>query len=485
MQIRPTMQPILPLLAALCFLTACGAGDAAADETPARPPNIVYILADDLGYGDLGSYGQQHFDTPNLDRLAARGMRFTQHYAGSTVCAPSRSSLMTGQHTGHTFIRGNKEVRPEGQWPIPDSLYTLAEMLESAGYATGAFGKWGLGAPASEGEPNRQGFNTFYGYNCQRLAHNYYPYHLWDNQQSDSLTGNAGTGTGDYAPTLIHERALAFLEEHQDEPFFLFYPNVMPHAELAAPDSLVTRFAERYGPEAEWQGTDSGPRYKDGGYGTVERPHATFAAMVTLLDRQVGEIVDRLDSLGLTENTLVIFTSDNGPHEEGGADPDWFDSNGPLRGYKRDLYEGGIRVPMIASWPGTVAEGGTTDHVSAFWDVFPTLAELTGQPMPDSTDGVSFLPTLLGHPAAQQQHEYLYWEFHERGGRVAVREGRWKGVRYQAMEEPDSPLELYDLNTDIGETNDVAAEHPDIVARLDSLVRVSHTESAVFPFSAK
>ncbi len=460
---------LLPL-----FLCTCG------PATPEpRPPNIVYILADDLGYGDLSCYGQQKFSTPNIDRLAASGLRFTQHYAGTTVCAPSRSALLTGLHTGHTFIRGNKEVQPEGQYPLADSVLTLAEVLQQSGYRTGAFGKWGLGYPASEGDPNRQGFGEFYGYNCQRLAHNYYPYHLWDNEERDSLTGNAGAATGEYAPTLIHERALAFLKEAAAGPFFLYYPMVIPHAELAAPDSLVVAFAERYGPETPWPGTDAGAGYRQGGYGSVERPHATFAAMVTLLDQQVGEIIEELEALGLTDNTLVIFTSDNGPHVEGGADPDFFDSNGPLTGYKRDLYEGGIRVPMIAAMPGTVPVG-ETDLISAFWDVLPTLAEFVGASVPEDLDGISFLPTLEGRPEDQPAHDFLYWEFHERGGRVAVRSGKWKGVRYNLAENPDGPLEVYDLELDIGETTDVAAEHPQVVARLDSILSASHTESAVF-----
>ena len=450
------------------------------EKTGTRPPNIIYILADDLGYGDLGCYGQERFDTPNIDRLAARGLRFTQHYSGSTVCAPSRSSLMTGLHTGNTYIRGNKEVQPEGQWPIPDSIYTLPKMLQDRGYRTGAFGKWGLGYPGSEGDPIRQGFDDFYGYNCQRLAHHYYPYYLWDGQERDSLPANAGTAKGTYAPARIQDRVLRFIEDNREQPFFLYYAHVIPHAELAAPDSLVAGFAERFGPEAAWQGTDAGPNYRQGGYESAERPHATFAAMVTLLDQHVGAIAAKLDELGLTENTLVIFTSDNGPHTEGGADPDFFDSNGPLRGYKRDLYEGGIRVPMIASQPGTVP-AGITDHISAFWDVLPTLAELTGASVPADLDGISFLPTLRGG-AQEKSHDYLYWEFHERGGRLAVRQGDWKGVRYGAKADPDSPLELYNLSTDPGETKNIATAHPAVAARLDSLLRVSRTESEVFPW---
>ncbi|MCP9235746.1 arylsulfatase [Lewinella sp. JB7] len=469
----------------LLLLGSCGPAPTLDDlEDTSVPVNIVYILADDLGYGDLSCYGQQHFSTPNIDRLARRGMLFTQHYSGSTVCAPSRSSLMTGLHTGHTFIRGNKAMDPEGQYPIPDSIYTLAELLQDNGYATGAFGKWGLGPPASTGDPNNQGFTDFFGYNCQRLAHNYYPRHLWDNQQKMELPGNAGRAKEIYAPDLIHEQALAFITENRDRPFFLFYPSQLPHAELAAADSLVTMFAEQFGNETPYRGTDDGPRYREGPYESAARPHAAFAAMVTTLDQQVGQILDTLEALGLTDHTLVVFTSDNGPHLEGGADPDFFDSNGPLRGYKRDLYEGGIRVPMIASLPGRIAPG-RTDHVSAFWDVFPTLAELIGVAPPDSLDGLSFLPTLEGRTADQRQHGYLYWEFHERGGRQAVRAGRWKGVRYDVFADPDGPLELYDLNQDIGETTDVADAHPDVVEELKAILRNARTPSAVFPFGAR
>ncbi|WP_116107790.1 arylsulfatase [Lewinella sp. IMCC34191] len=469
-----------PLWIVLLLCVSACAADTNTEEEPSPPPNIIYILADDLGYGDLSCYGQELFETPNIDRLAARGMRFTQHYSGSTVCAPSRSSLLTGLHTGHTFIRGNKEVRPEGQWPLPDSIYTLPEMMQDQGYRTGVFGKWGLGYPGSEGEPNRQGFDTFYGYNCQRLAHHYYPYHLWDNQERDSLPANAGAAKGSYAPSLIQDRVLDFIDDNRDRPFFLYYAQVIPHAELAAPDSLVTGFAEQFGPEEAWQGTDAGPNYRQGNYESVERPHATFAAMITLLDEHVGEIVAKLEELGLTDNTLVIFTSDNGAHVEGGADPDFFDSNGPLRGYKRDLYEGGIRIPMIASMPGTVPTG-ETDHISAFWDVLPTLAEFTGAPPPPDLDGISFLPLLRGG-AQVKTHDYLYWEFHERGGRLAIRQGDWKGVRYNAKVEPDSPLELYDLATDLGETQNIADQHPEVVARLDSLLRVSRSDSEDFPW---
>ena len=446
-------------------------------------PNIVYILADDLGYGDLSIYGQKKFSTPNIDRMAAQGMLFTQHYAGNTVCAPSRSALMTGMHTGHTFVRGNKEVMPEGQYPIPESTYTLAEMLKKAGYVTGAFGKWGLGYPGSEGDPNAQGFDTFYGYNCQRLGHHYYPHHLWSNQDSLVLEENANFKKGVYGPELIHEKTLEFIDTNKSRPFFLYVPSIIPHAELAAPEHIIEKYRGKYDPEKAYQGVDDEPDFTKGRYGSQKEPHASFAAMIEILDVQVGEIMNKLEALGIADNTIVFFTSDNGPHEEAGADPEYFNSNGPLRGFKRDLYEGGIRVPMIAKWPGQIAPGSITDQVSAFWDVFPTVAEIAGvEDMPTIVDGISFLPTLLGNSKNQEDHEYLYWEFHEKGGRQAVRMGDWKGVKYGVLENPDTPMELYNLSKDIAEENNIAAEQPEIVGQLEEIFKSARTPSEVFAF---
>lgn len=444
-------------------------------------PNIIYILADDLGYGDLSCYGQDMFQTPNIDRLSAEGMRFTQHYSGSTVCAPSRSALMTGLHTGHTPIRGNKEIRPEGQHPLPDSVVTLAETLKKAGYATGAFGKWGLGYPGSEGDPNNQGFDEFFGYNCQRFGHHYYPRHLWHNQDSIVLDANSGTQKGTYAPSLIHEKTLEFIEEHQDSPFFLFVPSIIPHAELVAPAEVMDQYRGEFPPEEPYQGVDEGENYRQGPYESQEEPHAAFVAMVSVLDRQVGEIMEKVKSLGLEENTLIIFTSDNGPHQEGGADPEYFDSNGILKGHKRDLYEGGIRVPMIARWTGTIEAGSQSDHVSAFWDMYPTMAEVAGVEDFPGGDGISVVPTLRGE-TDQEKHDYLYWEFHERGGRLAVRKDEWKAVRYEVLENPNRPLELYNLVDDPSEEQDVASEHPEIVAEMEEILRTARTPSPVFTF---
>lgn len=451
-------------------------------ENAETKPNIIYILADDLGYGDLSCYGQTHFQTPNIDKMAAEGMLFTQHYAGTTVCAPSRSSLMTGQTTGHTPIRGNKEVQPEGQWPIPDSTFTMAEMLKQAGYVTGGFGKWGLGYPGSEGEPNKQGFDEFYGYNCQRIAHNYYPSHLWDNEEKIILTDNTGDKFEEYAADSIHQHALQFIEKNKDRPFFLYYPSTIPHAELLLPEKYLKEYRGKYLPEKVFKGAEPGDKnFRNGAYGTQPESHAAFAAMVTHLDKQVGEVLAKLKELGLDKNTIVMFTSDNGPHLEGGADPDYFDSNGPLKGYKRDLYEGGIREPMIAWWPGKIKAGSKTDHVSAFWDVMPTVADLAGINSPENIDGISFLPTLLNKDG-QKEHDYMYWEFHEQGGRRAVRKGNWKLVQYHLFNPEKTTTELYDLSNDIGEENNVADQHPDLVKEMKELMIASHVESDVFPF---
>jgi len=442
-------------------------------------PNIIYILADDLGFGDLSITGQKKFSTPNIDNLAKEGMLFTQHYSGATVCAPSRSALLTGMHTGHTPIRGNKEIDPEGQWPLPDETFTLAELLKEKGYATGAFGKWGLGYPGSEGDPLRQGFDTFYGYNCQRLGHNYYPYHLWDNDKKIMLEKNEGFKKGQYAPNLIHDQAISFLEKNKNTPFFLYYPSVIPHAELIAPEEYMHKYLGKFEPEKEFKGRDDGEEYRLGDYESQKNSHAAFVAMINLLDDQVGEIMAKVRELGLEKNTLVIFTSDNGPHLEGGADPDYFDSNGIYRGYKRDLYEGGIRVPMIAKWVGKIQKGSSSGHISAFWDILPTLAELVKGEVGGNIDGISLLPTLLGE-STQKKHDHLYWEFHEKGGRQAIRKGDWKLVRYNVNK--GDPYELYNLANDPGESKDLAAELPDKVIELSKILEQSRTPSEVFQF---
>ncbi|HEY9437033.1 MAG TPA: arylsulfatase [Blastocatellia bacterium] len=429
-------------------------------------PNIIFIQADDLGYGDLSCYGQRKFRTPNIDRLAAEGMRFTQYYAGSTVCAPSRSALMTGQHTGHTRIRGN------ARHPLLPEDVTVAEALKSAAYKTALIGKWGLGEAGTTGVPNRQGFDYFFGYLNQRHAHNYYPTFLWRNEKridlrnlvpdEDAEGSGVSTNRVDYAHDLMAEEALEFIEGNGGGPFFIYLAFTIPHANneaknkgMEVPD--LGEFASEDWPDQE----------------------KAKAAMITRLDRDVGRLMALLKKLGIDDNTLVFFTSDNGPHREGGADPDFFDSNGPLRGIKRDLYEGGIRVPMIARWPKRIKAGAKSDQVWAHWDLLPTLAEVAGVKPPANIDGVSMFNALRGR--RQRDHEFLYWEFHERGFSQAARMGDWKAVR----KSPDSPLELYDLKNDLGEQNDGAAKHPEIVKKIEYYLKTARTESELWPIGKR
>jgi len=476
----------IKLLIIIISIVSCKSNNkvAKADaNTENKNPNVIYILADDLGYGDLSLNGQKKFDTPNIDKLASEGMVFTQHYSGATVCAPSRSALLTGMHTGHTVVRGNKEVQPEGQHPIPAETYTMAEMLKEAGYKTAVYGKWGLGYPGSEGDANMQGFDEFYGYNCQRIAHNYYPYHLWYNQEKVMLEGNEGKGQEIYAPDLIHEKSLEFLEKNKDSTFFMFYATPLPHAELLLPEKYMEKYKGKLVPELNHKGVDDGPTYKNGGYGSQPNSHAAFAAMINHLDAQVGDLMNKLEELGIADNTIIVFTSDNGPHQEGGADPDYFNSNGRYKGYKRDLYEGGIHVPMIAKWPNKIKAGSKTEHISAFWDVMPTLADIIGKNLDEDIDGISFLPTLLAEDN-QKKHEYLYWEFHEKGGRTAIRKGKWKGVKYDVLKKPNKRIELYNLEEDPSENNNLASQYPEVVQELTKLMQSARTPSDIFQFAA-
>jgi arylsulfatase A-like enzyme len=430
-------------------------------EHAAEKPNILFILADDLAYSDLGCYGQKQILTPNLDRLAADGMRFTQAYAGSTVCAPSRCSLMTGLHTGHATVRGNK--KPEVG--IRSSEITVAVLLKQAGYETAIFGKWGLGGPATGSVPNTRGFDHFFGYLDQLHAHNYYPEHLWENQNESFLTANWFDQRKEYAPDLFTRRALDFLTRPRQKPFFMYLTYTIPHADnelgrlkgngMEVPDNSA--YANRDWPE-------------------VER---NFAAMISRMDGDIGKILDQLKRSGQDRNTIIFFTSDNGPHKEGGHDPDFFQSRGPLRGIKRDLYEGGIRVPFLARWPGKISAGVVSDQVIAFWDFLPTAAELAGVQPPPGLDGASFLATLMGK--SQRAHAPLYWEFHEGRFAQAIRMGDWKGVRLN----PGQPVELYDLKTDMGEKNDIAAQHPEVVQKVDALMKSSRTDSTEFPIKAQ
>lgn len=445
-----------------------------------KAPNVVFIIADDLGYGDLSCYGQTNFNTPNIDRLASEGLRFTQCYSGTTVSAPSRTCLMTGLHSGHTPIRGNREIQPEGQMSLPPNFDNLFKVFKDAGYTTGCFGKWGLGAPDSVGAPNMQGVDDFFGYNCQRLAHNYYPDHLWDNEKRVDLPQNDNGEYGVYAQDLIHDQSLEFLEDNKNNPFFMFVPNVLPHAELLVPnDSIFSKFSGKF-PENPFVGCDSGQYFRKGGYCSQPQPRATFAAMVYRLDVYVGQIVDKLKELNLYDNTLIIFCSDNGPHFEGGADPNFFDSNGVLRGYKRDLYEGGIRVPMIMSWNGVI-EKGETDFICAFWDFYPTFAELCNRETINNTDGVSLLPLLTGE-GTQKSHNHLYFEFHEEGGRQAVRKDNWKLVLHNVSLGKDKvKVELFNLDDDVSEEHNVAELYPQIVEQLREIADKEHVHDNSWP----
>ena len=468
----------LPLLPCLCTTSSLAAQER---------PNVLFILADDLGYGDLSCYGQERFETPAIDALALEGMRFTQAYAGTTVSAPSRSCLLTGMHSGHTYVRGNIEREPEGQYPLPAEAHTIFHVFKEAGYKTAAFGKWGLGFVGTTGDPQAQGCDTFFGFNCQLLAHSYYPDHLWDNSQRVDLKDNVlqvQYGRGTYAPDLIHQKALEYLDNaSSDEPFFLWYPTILPHAELIVPeDSIIRKFRGKYSEKA-FQGTEPGhPAFRKGGYCTQLYPHATFASMVTRLDVYVGQLVEKLKEKGLYDNTIIIFASDNGPHKEGGADPDFFNSNSIYRGYKRDLYEGGIRVPLIVSWPGHVQAGTETDFMCAFWDMMPTFCDILSsdiQTSVEALDGISLLPVLTGQKG-QKEHDYLYFEFQEQNGKQAVRKGPWKLI-YQNIRGNKPHYELYNLAADPSERHNVIDRFPDIVAELKEVMEEAHVESEDFP----
>lgn len=424
-------------------------------------PNIIFILADDLGYGDLGCYGQKQIRTPNLDRLAAEGIRFTQCYAGSTVCAPSRCCLMTGLHSGHALVRGNDRV------PLRPQDVTVGKVLKDAGYRTGIIGKWGLGEPETTGIPNRQGFDYWFGFLNQHHAHNYYPDYLWKNETRVAYPSNVqkaeniAATCNVYAPDVFTREALQFVGSRRKEPFFLYLAYTLPHA------NNERGRAEGNGMEVP----DDAP-YSDKPW---PQPQKNHAAMITRLDSDVGQLLYRLQALGLDDKTIIFFSSDNGPHKEGGGDPQFFRSAGPLRGQKRDLYEGGIRVPMIVRWPGRI-KPGVSEFVWWFPDVLPTLAELGGGKAPEELDGRSIVPTLLGK-SRQKSSDALYWEFHEGGSKQAVRMGDWKGIRLKV----GGSLELYNLKDDPAETRNVAADHPEVVAKMEAYLKTARTESERWP----
>ena len=502
-----TIPTMLLIICSVLLIAGCS------QKGTATKPNIIIILADDLGYGELGVYGQEKIETPHIDALAHSGMRFTQHYTGAPVCAPARGVLLTGLHTGHAHVRGNDEwasrgkvwsyeamfedPKLEGQRPLPDSVVTIAEILQDAGYRTGSVGKWGLGAPTTEGVPNKQGFDFFYGYNCQRQAHTYYPMHLWHNEEKVLLNNkmvaprsNLAEGAdpndpasyadfklNDYAPDLMHEKALSFIEENHKQPFFLYYASPIPHLPLQAPQKWVDHYTKKFGPEKPYTGKSYFPN---------QTPHATYAAMISYLDEQVGDLVKKLKELGVYENTIIMYTSDNGPTYTGGADTPFFDSAKPFKtefGWgKGFLHEGGIRVPLIASWPGRIKAGSQSDHISSFYDYLATLTELAGTTTDVPTDGISFVPELLGE--TQKQHDFLYWEFPAYKGQQAVRMGKWKAIRKNIF-SGNLITELYNLETDIQEQNNVAAQHPEIVKQIEAIMKQEHVPATIERFKIK
>lgn len=478
------------------------------DAAETRQPNIVFILADDLGYGELGCFGQTKIRTPHIDRLAASGMRLTQHYSGNAVCAPSRCVLMTGKHPGHAFIRDNRGTPPEGQYPIPLETVTLPKLLSQLGYVCGGFGKWGLGGPGSSGEPLKQGLHRFFGFNCQSVAHNHFPTYLWDNDRKVELNNHAfaanqpkladeanpndpasyaGFAGKEFAQDRIVEQALKFVKDNKDRPFFLYLPSTIPHVALQVPDEALR----------EYLGTFEETPYTGGkGYLPHYAPRAAFAAMISVLDRDVGRLSALVKELGLEENTVFVFTSDNGPLTNAyqgfaGTDGKFFNSAGPLRGEKGSLHEGGVRVPTIVSWKNHVPAGTSSDRVSGFEDWLPTLTEIAGgsAELSKGNDGISLVPTLRGQP--QPERPFLYREFPSYGGQQSVRLGDWKGIRKNLLprakdkdKTPTIQTELYNIQEDIAETKDVADQHPEIIAKIERIMREQHVPSNEFPLPA-
>ena len=463
-----------------------------AGEAVQRPPNIILIMADDLGYGELGCYGQTKIKTPHIDRLAQMGMRFTRAYSGNAVCAPSRCVLLTGQHPGHAYVRDNRELKPEGQEPLPAQTLTLGSLLQQQGYVTGAFGKWGLGGPGSSGDPMVQGFNRFFGYNCQRVSHSFYPPYLWSDREKFPLQNNPpipGHGTlsesadpakpasyaafkgSDYAPYRIHSAAMDFIDQHKERPFFLYYPTLIPHLALQVPDDKLETYLALGWNDPPFIG-------KKGAYTPHRTPRAAYAAMISLMDAHVGAIMDRLKMHGLTDNTLIIFTSDNGAtHLLDQVDVPFFNSVDGLRGLKGELYEGGIRVPYIAAWPGKITAGSVSDRIIGFEDMLPTVAELSRAVFPPC-DGISLLPTFLGQP--QPERSFLYREFSGYGSQQAVWFGPWKAIR-SAMRKGVITTQLYRVADDRTESTDVATAFPDIVKQAEALFTQQHVPSPAFP----
>lgn len=453
-----------------------------------KKPNIIYIYADDLGYGELGSYGQTKIKTPHLDRMAKEGMRFTRHYSGSPVCAPSRSILMTGKHSGHSYIRGNYELGgfadslEGGQMPLHDGAYTVARMLKERNYSTALIGKWGMGVTGTTGSPLNHGFDYYYGYLDQKQAHNFYPSHLWENDQWDTLKNpsitihssiNPKTATDadferfrgkDYAPAKMTEKALAFLQKNKEKPFFLYLPYTLPHLALQAPEEYVKKYIGKFEEE---------PYFGENGYSPNKYPKSTYAAMISFLDDQVGIIMKKIKDLGLDENTIIMFSSDNGATFSAGVDTRYFNSTAGLRGLKMEVYEGGIRVPFIARWPGKIKANTVSDHISAQYDIMQTIAEISGKKL-DKTDGISLLPELTGKKSEQEKHKFLYFEYPENGGQIAVHYGNWKGVKMNVRNNPNSTWELYNLQNDPNEQQNVAKSNPRIIEEIKNIAKREH-----------
>lgn len=481
------------VLLVLFFYASINIGIAQA-RSNVRKPNIIYIYADDLGYGELGCYGQTKIKTPNLDRMAKEGMRFTQHYTSTPVCAPARCMLLTGRNGGHSYIRGNYELgdfeddREGGQMPLPEGTFTVAKMMKNAGYTTGAIGKWGLGAVNSTGHPNQQGFDYFYGYLDQKQAHNFYPTHLWENTKWDTLNNpfiyvhkplplNDNDPKDfekykgkDYSLTKMAEKTLRFIRNNKDKPFFLYLPYTAPHVSLQAPDEALKEYIGKF---------EEQPYHGEKRYTPTLYPRATYAAMITYMDKQIGRVMALLKELNLDENTLVMFSSDNGAtFDVGGVDTRFFNSVGGLRGRKMDLYEGGIREPFIARWPKQIAAAKVTDHVSVQYDLMETLAELVGTTAP-ANDGVSYLPTLLGKSNQQKKRDYIYFEFPEKAGQVAVRMGDWKGVKSNMKKDKKARWEIYNIKSDENETTDVATQHPTLAEKFEAIQKHEHSNAHI------
>ncbi len=463
-------------------LAIAGAVSAYGVGAEKKKPNVVLIMADDLGWSELGCYGQEKIMTPNIDKLAKEGMKLMQYYAGSGVCAPTRCNLMTGKHGGHAYIRDNGEMRnkPGGIWggqtPLPLNEPGIAKTLKKQGYATGCFGKWGLGGMDTTGDPLSQGFDRFYGFNCQRHAHNLYPKYLVSDKTNEPLKGNMRKLTGEtYGPQRVADEMLEFVKKNKDKPFFVYYPTVIPHLALQVPEKYVEMY------EGKWDETP----YKGGSYLPHPKPKACYAGMITFMDEQIGRLMSLLKELGLDEDTIVIFTSDNGTtYLKGQVDYEFFKSVGPLKGLKGSLYEGGIRMPFIARWPGKIKPGTTDDYLlSAHYDMPATIADIAGTEFDEGTDGVSILPTLLGRKSEQKKHPYLFWDFAGYGGQLAVRMGKWKGIKRNLRKDPNAPLELYDLEKDIGEKNNVVAENPEVAAEINKIMIAARTKPRLKRFS--